>query len=160
MDTKKSYGLIVVLLLCLVFPLVSWYYMKQGFGYRKQVLNELSTKIEIDTTSIDSVDLAIIKNKVAIINLHGNKDNIFKILEQFKSTGEFVLLSTPGYFSPTLEHKSHQYFERIAGESKYLIIDNGGLVRYKYSDTQNDMKLMVKHIATLIPFVEKKKKMK
>ena len=39
----------------------------------------------------------------------------------------------------------------------YLLIDNEGYLRNKYENTDTDMKKAVVHIATLIPFVEKKK---
>jgi hypothetical protein len=160
MQIKKIIAPLVILLLCVIFPFVSWYYIKQGFNYRKQVLDELADKIELDTSSIDSIDNWLIKDKVVIINLHGDTSTVAKLDNQFKSVKDFVMLSTSEFGAPILSHKSHQYFEQVAEGKKYLLIDNGGLIRYKYNEDPEELKLMVKHIATLIPFVEKRKKLK
>lgn len=149
----------VVLMLLVAFPILSWYYLKGGIDYRKEVLKELEYKVPIDTTLFDSFQIELIRNKVVVLDLHGDTAYTNKVYDQFKNTKDyFKLLSTSGVGGDSVSNELHKKLETLVDTMAYVLIDGQGNIRRKYSNTDDDIKLMIKHVASLIPFVETRRR--
>lgn len=157
MSLKKIWPLLFLMTVLVGFPALSWYYLRGGIDYRKEVLKELSNKVSFDQLAVlDSVNVATAKGKILLMDIHGEKGLSQKIFNQFKSSSQyFYMLSTNGIGHDTISTIQHEQFEGVVDTFDYLLIDGDNNLRYKYTSSDSDIKLLIKHIATLIPFVEK-----
>ena len=81
MIVKKSS--IVVVLLLVLFPLISWLYLKNGISFRKNALTELSNKEAFDFSILKELSIDDYKEKIVLIDIEGKSDNTQNIYNQF-----------------------------------------------------------------------------
>ena len=148
---------VVILLLLVLFPFISWLYLKNGIGFRKQALEELSTKSEFNKSMLDSVAVNQLAGKIALVDINGSRENLSKIYDQFKESTDFVILSSKSGYNVLLGQNELENLKATFKDVSFVLIDNEGMIRRTYSENDDEMKQLVIHIATLIPFVEKKK---
>jgi hypothetical protein len=149
---------LVILLLLVLFPLISWLYLKNGISFRKQALNQLSSVTSFNNNILDSTTVSRFAGKIALIEIDGAKESLDKINDQFKESSDFVILTSKCGYKVQLGNNEISNLKAEFPDRSYILIDNEGKVRRTYMDNRdNEMKQLVIHIATLIPFVEKKK---
>ena len=75
---KKYILALAIVILLIVLPLGSWYYLNSGLDYRKQSLVELAVKVKVDSTL--AIKLNLTKKTTVIHRYHfGNSDLISRI---------------------------------------------------------------------------------
>ncbi len=152
----KGSSLVIVLLLVL-FPFVSWLYLKNGISFRKKALDELAEKTTFDYNQLGGIDTSLINRKIMLIDLKGEEKNTANIYSQFKESTDFVIVSTSDRYPLQLNDSLSQIIKANYPNKDYVLVDNDGKQRSTYTSSEEDLKKAVIHIATLIPFVEKKK---
>ena len=144
-------------MLLVLFPAISWLYLKNGISFRKTALEQLSDKMKFDLNDLDSITSLSMKGKISLIDLKGDTSTLSRINDQFKESSDFTILSKKEGYGVVLNNNEVDRLISKYGNKTFILIDNEGYVRKSYSGEEGEKKEMIIHIATLIPFVEKKK---
>jgi len=151
--TLVSIGVIVLVVL---LPAGSWYYLQTGLNYRKQVLVELSPKGDFDTSILNSTDL--IKSQTTLFQLsQGNGTIDKKIYDQFGNGETFNLWSS----SEMSDNHDNWHFladstleniKRAYPDETFILLDTALQVRNTYKKIdQQAVKKLISHIAIVLP---------
>ncbi|HOY15130.1 MAG TPA: hypothetical protein PLY70_18415 [Saprospiraceae bacterium] len=151
----KKIGVFVVFAMLVGFPAISWYYLRGGVNYRKEAFAEMESKGPFDTSGLNKSLLDKIQNHVTIVDLNGSNETAKELLSQFDKVDEFLFLSNHQVDSLKLAPEALEAYKKTYGNVDYVLVDLEGNVRSTYKDTSKDHKLLVKHVAILLPFVEK-----
>lgn len=140
------------------FPFLSWYYLTGGIDYRKTALKELESKEKFNLDELLDTAHHSMVGELLLVDFGGSSDSFDKLYSQFDKAPDFNMLSLNSKNQNNLlsideVNKLKVYFTG----SSYILVDSDGMVRRKYVDSSDDMQLLVKHIATLLPVNEKKK---
>lgn len=149
---EKLISRIALVLLLLVVPFVSWFYLRKGLEYRKALVREVVVK---DSVRISEDTLKLLKGKTSVISMAGGIEAnsiISGLYEQFKEVPRFQILSSGG----RVEDKEipSGYFEALAAryrDNKFILVDTAGMIRNVYMDGKEDIKKLVEHIAVVLP---------
>jgi hypothetical protein len=176
----KRYKAGIVLSFFLVFfPLVSWYYLKEGIEYRRQNLQEMAHAVDFPVGELFDVNNAPLfvyrEDSTSVRNLmlfHINKaltdtekDHFDKIYKQFTSVdayymatiaNEDLLSAMPEMIvQVSVEGLSDTYLnsgQDVFNENKVLLIDKKGQLRKMYLlSSKEDMLSLVHEAAILLP---------
>jgi len=176
---RKIVRAALIIMILVLFPLISWMYLRGGIEFRKDALAALSEKASIGQVYLQTVD-----SKEYILGA-GNKrvfacfmvyrtaspeilSNIAAFEQQFNATGEVeVLIFAPdGEVLPKFESSDIQYFDALnetntaflnqlksVSESAdvFLLDISGNLRNYYEYDTKDAFRNLVTHTAVLIP---------
>lgn len=159
---RKIFNFLVLTIFLVVFPLISYLYLKRGVAFRMDVISELKTKTPL-TKSLLSQDNKTMdyKNKCTLVDLGANIDKVNLIYGQFKDAKGFQFLSTkkmelhPCYITP--DSASNAYLLGMYPDQRFMLIDSLGNVRKAYKDNDEELKKMVVHITALLPYYNEKK---
>ena len=151
MKYLKSLVLFAILVL---FPLFSWYYLRGGINYRKQALQELQNKTSLPS-EVQSIYAPTMEDQITLFNLGGSASSVLKLNEQFGKVPEFRNIDLT-QTSDSLANIVRQSLGAYQNQA-YLLVDDSMRLRRTYVENDEDLKLLVKHIATLLPFDIKKK---
>lgn len=151
MKYLKSFLLFALLVL---FPFFSWYYLRGGINYRKQALQELENKTALPS-EVQSIFAPTMEDQITLFNMGGSESSVLKLKEQFGKVPEFrsIDLTQSSDSLAIIVRQSLGTYQNQA----YLLVDDSMRLRRTYAETDEDLKLLVKHIATLLPFDIKKK---
>ena len=171
MAQKIKPGVWVLFGFIILAPLVSYYYLKLGYDYRKEVLHELSPKADIAPfnlvvdTSFRVTDETL-EGKVCVISyvddVEEEWDYLYALWDQYKARKELLMLS----FAPSVsrcEHESKegqwevhslspQAFRTFMGsaittdsldlpEYGHVLVDTAGVVRRVYPSDAENSKV-------------------
>lgn len=150
---SKLISWVVLGIFVVIVPLGSWYYLHQGLQYRKNALHQLKVKDSLDLSDSSNYFL---KGKTSLIVLR-NPDGLIgehlsKIESQYGESYSFQICTVS---ADTGRIGLNQDFvndlsARFAGKD-YVLIDASGKVRNVYSDTPEDLPLLVEHLAIILP---------
>lgn len=149
---------LLILTLLIGFPVLSWYYLTGGIDYRKQALKELKNRMDLPDVALKILGDTLM-GQVTLINLSGGQESYLKVNQQFEKVDEFSSLDLTTDLDSTHQILKQSLASAYEGKA-YLVLDDSLQLRYTYVDNIEDMKLLVKHIATLLPFDIKKKEKK
>lgn len=156
---KKLSGLAVLLIL-LVFPAISYYYLHTGFKYRKEQLTEMELKgdfMDMVGTSQTTYKTALadsIEDRITV--LYSRQANgidttiLHKLKEQFKNNAFFHYREVP---SEDIQMKGE------FADKDFFLINRDGQILNSYKYSEDSMKDLIAHTAISLPF-EKRKKIK
>lgn len=146
---KKLITWIVTGSLIVIVPFGSWYYLKQGLDYRKGALEVLKPKSSLPVIP-DSLN--VFKGKTTLLVLDSMEaDTITKpIYEQFKDAYTFLLAGN-GQADFVLPVDSSVLESIRDGKNSFAIIDTAGQIRNFYTRDVSQLKLMVEHLAIVLP---------
>ncbi len=148
----KLISWIALIFFVVVVPFISWYYLKLGYNYRKQILSEVRAKDSIHV-SLDSLSLLRSKTTLLILNSSNKTANITDgIREQFKNVNGFQIASFDSLSSAIV--LPDNYIEKT--QSKYkasvlLLIDTSLKIRNAYNDNPESIRKLIEHIAVILP---------
>lgn len=173
---KKLNSIFMLALFLIILPAGSWLYLKKGFNYRKQIMEELETKTPLKTVLLTK-DSSIIslKNKCTLLSLSQNEKHLKDIYRQFKEARGFQLVANLNNEVFKSEYKksnaeieslinnsykqldSVQFHELILQykNTDFVLIDSLSQIRNTY--TANDMANLISHIPPLLPYFDEKK---
>lgn len=146
------------MLMLIGFPFVSWYYLTGGIDYRKTALKELESKIPFNFTELLDSSHQDLNGKLLLIDFNASNESFDRLYNQFNKAPEFNMISINS--KDEIFNLSVEEIERLKSTypgSDLVLIDAQGMERKRYVDKKDDLQLLVKHIATLLPVIEKKK---
>ncbi|MBC7884412.1 MAG: hypothetical protein H7X99_02995 [Saprospiraceae bacterium] len=148
----KFISWLVLALFVLVVPLGSWYYLKMGLNYRKNALKELIAK---DSISVTMDSLGLLNKKTTLLALHSSKTiegNLVSIHNQFKNIDGFQIFTFDSIHAFNILPEGYLSGFRNKYEGKdYILLDTSIHIRNTYSNTEEDVKKLVEHLAIIIP---------
>lgn len=177
---KSIFQLFVLLFMLVIFPALSWYYLKLGFDFRKNAHDEMGNYGKVNRSLISPSDTIDLYRKILVV---GNKfeegsqlDSFFaKAYQQFDDREDvyFLFLSKDSSNINTVQKKHWSYkilndsidINHFISEKKMnllanevFITDTTGIILNKYNLlVETDVQKMIRHIAVVLPAVEKKK---
>lgn len=150
-------------------PAGSWYFLKDGFNWRKAKLVELAPKGRfLDTYNFTSEDKAKIfeqttyKTTLVKLNEDLEKDDL-ALIDQFKKSRTFLFLVLSDHLITHEEFSSKQPLRYINASTiktkdnqfrnaNYMLIDTGGIIRQYYEGTDREtLTSIVEDIAVVLP---------
>lgn len=147
----KLVSWVAVILLLVVVPLGSWYYLNQGLNYRKTALSELHPK---DSISLHQDTLNLLKDRTTLVVLDKNNTSsiIDAVGDQFKNAQGFQVLHYDSTSTSDVIpfHYSNGFFDTKQGYA-FVLIDQDLKIRNFYKGDMVSVKRMIEHIAMVIP---------
>lgn len=156
-----------LLLLLVILPLVSWYYLSRGYDYQLQARSELNDygQWTIKNSGLDTLENTVV---FALLNQSSSQDSLFystlvKLVEQFGERPDFLIgLITSSDDKVNLEPWSDLNLifidqndfqsDEVLLDSKLYLADRKGTIRNSYDYHQiTEIKRMVEHIALILP---------
>lgn len=150
-------------------PAGSWYFLKDGFNWRKAKLEELAPKGRfLDSYDFSSLEKGKIfeettyKTTLVKINEDLSKNDI-TLIDQFKKSRTFLFLVLSDHLITHEEFSSKQPLRYINASSiktsneqfknaNYMLLDTAGVVRQYYSGTDKEtLTKIVEDIAVILP---------
>lgn len=148
----KLVSWVAVVLLLLVVPLGSWFYLNKGLNYRKGALAELIPK---DSIAISKDTLKMLTGKTSVVVLKtDNKTEQFlaDIQEQFKNTPHFQIIYRDSIPGNSFLPKDYLKINFLPYENQnFVLIDEKLRIRNSYTSELDQVRKMVEHIAITIP---------
>ena len=164
---KSKLAIFGLFMLLIAFPGVSWYYLKKGFDYSKEVYAQTETKGHIDSLDITLVSRSFIadslyKKAYLIVDKTRlqNEKNLSILRKQFNTNPNFIVL-----FQGVEKSKDVGQFAYAIGSDNMLseidpvndmwLVDKKGNIRYKYNSGEDIWKNMARHLAFVVPKVRR-----
>lgn len=162
MNTKKLISYVVLLMMLVIFPFLSWLYLKNGYEYRKQNLQELSGNYPLFIPETLDTGLVHILGKTSLVIPSVDTFFTTNLYKQFKDAPTFQLISDykAGEFQGQpnwilLPDSVFSAFVKLNDIQVAALIDTAAKIRRKYSVDEKDyIKSVVEHTATLLPFTK------
>lgn len=152
---RKIVQTIILLLLLVVFPLVSWIYLRDGLNYRLNVLEELKPKSEIPASS-DFFDTRSIQ--ILYSNSRAEYGELLApIMEHFSDQGSMVQFKNFDYQAggafrdSLLKVWEGKYPSASFAESVFLTDTSNQILQCYRMEEEKDVATLTEHIAFLIP---------
>ncbi len=151
-----------------IIPAVSWMFLRTGVDYRMESLKDLEMKEAFIKTDLlpDSISL---NDHVSLICLDAASEKVAQLYDQFKDAPIFQLISTRPISQKIIDKGNfytlgNDYAIKMEEYSKfrnakYALIDGDSNIRRVYTSDE-EIKILVRHIATILPYVERKKEKK
>lgn len=164
---------LAVILVLFLLPAGSYYYLKKGFSFRYNALQELKTKQTFPVSDIYDFEgnkkSDFLKKKINQVYFsepiaNEKQISIFNRLEkQFKNREYFQQIIL--YNEKPIEEFNDEKFQGYYADGKstehlelnrIYLIDTSGMIRNSYDLTDEDIKKLVSHTAILLPLPKKK----
>lgn len=148
---KKNITTAGLLLLLVVFPAVSWYYLTTGIDYRKRLLKETNPMGSIE--QFYNCGTEAMKSSTTILNFGDLSAQIRKDLdEQFKVGKGYNIIDANSDCIVTNDS--------LSNDVKLMLVDTSLRLRSVYPDYNREtIRNLVEHLTLVIP-QEKKKELK
>jgi len=156
----KYLSIISLFLFIVVFPLGSWYYLQQGFDYRKAALEDLRSKGDVsDIFSEEFINDYRLRKKSSLILLPSSKlssEHVDKIFDQFRKAYTFQMLNFADQYNESSLAKHSNWVNMSSDmevdiDGSFIILDNKGNIRNTYVNEDEEMKKMIEHLSIVIP---------
>lgn len=156
-----------LLLLLVVLPLVSWYYLSQGYDYQIQARSELKDygKWSLLDAGLDTMGYTIVFNRLDENTTSNSKftETLNQLIDQFGERSDFFIgllddenISSSLHFddsSKVIFFASNEFeADQVILANKFYLADRNGIIRNIYNCNQiEEIKRMVEHIALILP---------
>ena len=163
----KLTRVIVVLALLVGFPLVSYLYLKSGYNFRYDALQQLKPKITVEhfefpnLSSTGNMSVDALKGKVTLVYDDSNNKAsglLTPIYEKFSDREEFQLISLGDsimYISNRPQLADLQQWHALEGiyswEKELALIDTSGTIRNYYTFDSLSFHSLAQHIPIIMP---------
>ncbi len=172
----KYFKAFLVVSLIFVFPAVSYLYLRSGFIFRKEALEDLKSEIpltvkqrsfllETDSTFFDTKDKLV--NVYMKINSQQDESDLYFLAESFKPRNDFSVTAIyeksnlPSFqdtlFSNIINRVDAAEFIEFFSDTTRLMLSKDELIRKKYGHSQEDFNLAYEHIVILLPMKKRDK---
>lgn len=135
-----------------VVPFISWYYLKQGFNYRRALMAEVVPK---DSIPVLQDTFGLLRGKTTVFSKNGFRSDtliVTGLKSQFEKVVDFQILagdstsSTPKLSKFFLDNYFNKY-----GDNQIVLIDTAMRIRNVYESDKESIKKLVEHIAIILP---------
>lgn len=142
-----------VLMLVVILPAGSWYYLQTGLNYRKEALRKLEPKGDFNLDLIANPEN--VKSKTVLYQLKPDREVSIKILEQYHNAETF-LMTTRDDPKEANQHKldslSISNMEKVFPNAAFILVDTSNQIRNVYNGTpMENAKEVVSHISMVLP---------
>ncbi len=165
-----------VVAILFILPAGSWYYLQNGFDYRKAALETLKPKnnikeAQIVTSNNDTLLTSqVFKNKTSVV-YYDRQENVKSedleaILKQYENayTFQFVHIVPKAETSRItkkedlilLQENDAQSLINELQNHTFCLIDTGMRVRQRYLSERKDLTKLVEHVAIVLPRIPEK----
>lgn len=174
----KYFKGILVVSVVFLFPLGSYLYLRSGFNYRKQALEELKNKTELSKSQVEilenSTDSDVLdrvwKGITLIQKVSSEKDikDALFVAENLTVRPDFQLIAFTDrnqseFLNDTIYQKTlhriemdNQTFNQFFEENRFILLKDS-LIRNTYGSTIEDMKTVYEHTVILLPVKKRDK---
>ena len=148
-------ALAVVAVLC-VAPIGSYIFLKGGFDYRLESLNQLQPK-ELDDQLSDLVAThAPFQGNARLIHIPGSEENdelvvLREIDNQIVDRSRFDIISFASNNSTEKNKIDFKVAPSVQSETQYVLIDTSNIVRGTYAFEETVGKEIIRHLSVVIP---------
>lgn len=166
MTDQKTKGRLVagaVVFLLVVVPIISYFFLRRGFEYRKESLTQLEAKEISHQLATSLHDYALHTGNAQLIHIPGSElEKEVAILEaideQIVDRDRFDILSFSEDPLPTSEKKITYVPEAkgIDADYSFILIDTANVIRGTYSYHDDLDKELIRHLAVVIPVPKRK----
>lgn len=151
---RKYISALAVIALIFIVPFGSWYYLKVGLDYRKELRVELSPQGNIT----DLYGLSVPGGKTVLVSKRldsqGLQDSMQQFYDQYEASPTFILLEED-LQGEGMGSKHMALVSSMAGwkesNTHFIAVDTSGQVRATYSASSEDLTRLVEHFAVLLP---------
>lgn len=165
----KQLKTVLLLLMLIGLPLISWYFLKSGLEWRKEKVSDLKAKElfmrSFDFSNADKDALyEMMAHRTAVVKLSDAiNENDEKLIDQFDNAYTFQFISfektenmskgwnsksVVRYFKPSSQNCT---IAEMQG-SKYMIVDTTGMIRQFYKDdSEKSLGTMIEDLAVILP---------
>ena len=172
---KKHFNTVLILILIVGFPLGSYIYLKGGFNYRKEILDEVTVKGEFDDF-LKNDYFNPKKGHTILFAKFDDKDTekikkLAKVLEQFDANKSFKIVGLTEEINQNLESIFQTEFNATQGlliqnlpqtileknslnieGRNAMLVDTASQIRAYYDlSLMSDLNKMIEHVSTVLP---------
>ena len=157
-----------VLLLLFIFPFISYLYLKSGYNFRFNALQELKPKEKLDPNTnfpeIDNRDTFQFADSYGKVTIFYNekaesaKEMLLPIYEEFEHKSEFNIIGFADTTAIRSEASKYQDFNKwnlILGkypfEKEICLVDTGLMIRNYYGFDSSSFEKLGQHIPIILP---------
>jgi hypothetical protein len=152
-----------VVLVIIILPLISFYYLRQGLSFRVSALDALEqseeeSKLTEEVTKLLAIEKGIVN---VLIKEHDfETDKIDDLYAKFKGNQYFLLhtfYEGDEQKSSAILGKNHTQSKILKEQmslfesAKIILIDTSGQVRGTYGNDESDFKQFIRHLSVLLP---------
>ena len=159
----KSIRTLAILALLILFPFISYVYLKRGYNFRLEVLQKLEPKGQLDLSEcLDSFPDVLCKDDIlgrtSVLYKYENEDQLnmlIPVFEEYSDRKEFQVLAI-AKDSVQLETAEKKllpwtlYYSDIELESSIALIDTAGNIRNYYEFDSTDFQQLGIHIPVVL----------
>lgn len=158
MMNMKFLSAIAVVLVLIVAPIGSYFYLRAGLKYRLESQNQLLAP-EVDSIMKRQILNVISDHTAALVHLGGNNDTqginlLQQIDERIVDRDFFEIVSNAD--STTIQSKNKVRFvgsDHINGldSIQFVLVDTAGVLRHLYYFNEDHSKTLIRHLSVVIP---------
>lgn len=168
---QKHFNGILLLLVLVGLPFGSYLYLKSGFQFRKNLIDELKTTSVLKDSLTQDGALIPTRGRCTVVNISGTPQNQTSLYDQFKDAKGFQLVGSVDTLTMSEYSEKRQKnitaslsknyykldsakvvsFQQLYPNTQFIILDTMGLVRKLYAGGKEDMKKIAGHITVLLP---------
>ena len=160
---QKYIAATAVVLLLIIAPLGSYMYLRTGFTYRLDYIQELKPESQVPFTIGKQQFIVKTNGKVRLVHIPQNdvqgEIDVLTEVDNNIVTREFYEAYS---FAPATYKKEDSTIKFVSdstityyGEAPILMIDRNGLLRFEYELNNETAKKLIKHLSVMIPRPEK-----
>lgn len=159
----KHFKSILLIVLLIGFPLISYLYLKSGYNFRLEALKQLEPKEEIADFSYPMlssdrlISLSDIKSKVTIIynaDANNSEGMLNPIFDKFSDRKEFQVFGFSLDSTVILQSQNNRW-TILNGEyiwdSQLALVDTSATIRSYYTIDSSEFHLLARHIPIIMP---------
>lgn len=142
-----------VVLLLIGAPLGSYFYLKSGFVYRLNSLEELQQK-NIDNDLNHLLDSIVPdNNKVSLVYLQRAGDNLAN--DQLAAIEEQIVDRT-NFQTIRVDAADTRLLNQVDQSVSFYLLDTAGVVRNYYESDDETLKRIIRHLSVVIPMPKRR----
>lgn len=150
----KHITTIALVLVLFALPLGSWYYLQQGYNFRKEALVKLEPKGEFMGLTDNIEGAAKIGEDIVMIclckELSQEQEIILNEVEERYNSRGFTIIRLTG------QEDEYKSLESKYNSDQLVLLDKDEEVRSSYTFSKEDTKDFIEHIAIILPFPKRK----
>ncbi|HPQ21871.1 MAG TPA: hypothetical protein PK147_08470 [Saprospiraceae bacterium] len=153
---KSKPGAILLFIVLILFPAISWYYLSKGTSYRKEALKDLEIKEQYNTKEVSEIINIPLKgfNTLLIFPNKLSENQLEDIVNRFIKVNTFQCISTRSLpidaKNFTIDSMSSLY--SLLNKPNFALLDTLGQVRATFGDSREEINRLIRDTAVLLPY--------
>lgn len=147
---KRVIRTIGIVLMLVIFPAMSWYYLSQGYDYRKDVYDRTKPKSPWDASKFAqfSEDINLKGKTTVLLNEEVSDDFVSRFYDQYKDAYTFQLVT----HRPNAIGNNVVIFDIQQGNyPSAVLIDTAAQIRNIYINDTQSLTMLIEDTAIVLP---------